>query len=435
MSSVWRSSATVLFGILLLIGQVAQELHAEDWPRWRGPRGDSTWRSSELPEKWPAAGLKPAWSKTIGGGYGGIAVSDARVYLMDYQKMPREVERVLCFDAITGKELWTSSYEVQYQKLDYGNGPRATPTVFDGKVYTFGALGHMCCLDATTGKDVWHKDPRVDYQVNLPEWGLAASPVVFQNLVIIHPGAEPDGCLIAFDRLTGKEAWRAGKDPAGYCTPLIADTPSGTQLILWSPQHVLGFNPTTGQEYWRIPYEVTYGVSIASPIYNDGLVFVSGYWEGSKAIRLGKTPTEAKLEWENTKTLRGLMSPPLFRNGMVYTLDKQLGLSCFELKTGKKLWDDAHRMTPRGRNPQANLVWLDQEGATATEPPTSDRVIVLNSEGELILARLNSEGYHETDRTKIIEPTWAHPAYAGKRVYARNDTTLICVELPTKSTP
>lgn len=412
--------------VLCFLANLVEPAGAEDWPRWRGRRADSTWRGPELPEKWPSEGLKTAWSVPLGGGYGGIAVSGSRLYVMDYMKLPHEVERILCFNAETGTEIWTKTYPVQYKNLDYGNGPRATPTVHEGKVYTFGALGHACCLDAETGKTVWSKDPQVDYRVKLPEWGLAASPVIFDQIVILHPGAQPDGCLIAFDRLTGKEIWRSGKDPAGYCTPILAETPSGTQLILWSPEHVLGFDPRSGHENWKIPYKVTYGVSIASPVYQEGLVFVSGYWEGSKAIRLGQKPSDAKLEWEEAKTIRGLMSPPLYRNGLIYILDKQFGLTCLELATGKKLWDDRNTLTPRGRNPQASLVWLDSEQQPDKK---SDRVIALNSEGELILARLTRDGYRESARTKITEPTWAHPAFAGNRVFARNDTTLVCVEL------
>ena len=407
--------------VFLLVCLVPTTGYTDDWPRWRGPRGDGTWHGPRLPNTWPAEGLKTAWKRDIGGGYGGISVLGSRLYLMDFQKEPQPQERVHCFDTQTGEPLWMERYPVDYKGLDYPNGPRITPTIDGDRIYTIGSVGHAYCFDAATGRVIWHKNPQSDYKVKLSAWGVAASPVIFEDLVIIHPGALDNGCLIAFNKLTGQEVWRAGKDPCGYSTPIVIDSPSGKQLVLWSPKHVLGFDPRTGGEYWRIPYEVTYGVSIATPIYHEGILVVCGYWEGSKAIRLGKSPTEAKLEWEENKNLRGLMSQPLYRDGLGYLLDKQLGLTCFELATGKKLWDDKHEMTPRGRNPQANLVWLDAG--------KSDRTIVRTSDGELILARLNREGYHETSRTKIIEPTWAHPAFAGNRVYARNDTQLVCVEL------
>ena len=352
-----------------------------------------------------------------------MAVEGGRLYTMDRQQQPAEVERVMAWDADTGETLWEHAYAVQYGNLSYGSGPRATPTVFEGRVYTLGAMGHLHCLDAADGKPLWSKHLVADFGAVLPEWGLAASPVIWQDLVIVHPGAKPTGCFMAFNRLSGKEAWRASADPAGYATPVIIRQGKAEQLIGWTPEHVLGLDPSNGKILWETPYKVTYGVSIATPIFRGGIVFVTGYWEGSKAIRLGKKPTDAELIWEDDETLRGLMAQPLYQNGHVYCLDKSLGLTCFELASGTKLWEDGHRMTPRGRNPHASLVWLGD----------ADRAIILNSEGELILARLNPRGYHEESRTNIISaaenPVWAHPAFAGSRAYARNETQIVCVPL------
>ena len=397
---------------------------AEDWPRWGGPRGDGTWRGPKLLAAWPEGKLSVVWNRPIGGGYGGLSVADGRVFVMDRQTEPAEIERVLCLDPDSGKPLWTHEYPVKYGKLDYGNGPRATPTVFEGRVYALGAVGHSCCLDANTGAVVWSHDCVAEYNAKIPTWGLAASPVIWENLVILHPGAE-NGSVMASDRLTGKEVWRASSDPAGYATPVIINSQSGPQLIAWTPEHILGIAPRSGKINWSIPYEITYGVSIATPICRNEMVFVTGYWHGSKAIRLGRRPQDAELIWEDATNLRGLMSQPLYRDGRVYSIDHGHGLTCFELATGKKLWDDGHQMTPRGRNPQATLVWLGDD----------DRAIILNELGDLILARLNPDGYHEQSRTKIIarkegSPIWAHPAYAGDRVYARSDSEIVCVRLP-----
>ncbi|RIK72833.1 MAG: hypothetical protein DCC68_25860 [Planctomycetota bacterium] len=179
-----------------------------------------------------------------------------------------------------------------------------------------------------------------------------------------------------------------------------------------------------------MPYKVTYGVSIGRPIFQEGLVFVAGYWEGAKAIRLGDDPRDAELAWEDSRNLRGLMSQPLYDRGHAYLLDKGLGLTCFEFKTGKKLWDDKHQMTPRGRNPHASLVWLgDADRKNGADNERGRRAIILNAEGELILARLGPRGYDESSRSKIIGFTWAHPAYAGNRCYARSDTEIVAVQL------
>jgi outer membrane protein assembly factor BamB len=417
----------VFFRALLIFIATAMSMSlaasAEDWPRWGGPRGDGTWKGPKLPSIWPREGLPVVWKKPIGGGYGGVSVAGGRVFVMDRQTQPAEVERVLCLDPETGKPLWTHEYPVKYGKLDYGNGPRVTPTVFEEKVYTLGAVGHAFCLDAKTGAVVWSKDCVAEFNAKIPTWGLAASPVIWEDLVVLHPGAE-NGSLMAFNRLTGKEMWRTASDPAGYATPVDIHSPSGPQLIAWTPEHILGIAPRSGRINWSIPYEVTYGVSIATPVYRNETVFVTGYWHGSKAIRLGKKPHDAELIWEDARNLRGLMSQPLYRDGCVYSIDHGHGLTCFELATGKKLWDDSHQMTPRGRNPQATLVWLGD----------ADRTIILNELGDLILARLNPDGYHEQSRTNIIAakegaPIWAHPAYAGDRVYARSDSEIVCARL------
>src|SRR5262245_26653495 len=233
----------ILFHALLIfivgVAGLSSAASAEDWPRWGGPRGDGSWKGTKLPSNWPREGLPVVWKEPIGGGYGGISVVGGCVFVMDRQTQPAEVERVLCVDPEAGKPLWTHSYPVKYGKLDYGNGPRVTTTVFEGKVYTLGAVGHAFCLDAKTGDVVWSKDCIAEFNAKIPTWGLAASPVIWDDLVILHPGAEK-GSLMAFDRLTGYEMWRAASDPAGYATPAVSHSPPGRQLLSWAPETLHG---------------------------------------------------------------------------------------------------------------------------------------------------------------------------------------------------
>jgi outer membrane protein assembly factor BamB len=358
---------------------VCAPLCADDWPQFRGPHGDGRWQGPKLPEQWPADGLKPRWKRPIGGGYAGISVVGDRVYTLDRQTEAVERERVLCFHADTGDLLWEHADAVTYGNLDYGNGPRAQPTIHDGRVYTVGALGQVNCLDARTGAVIWQRHYQTDFGGRLPMWGYAGSPVIHGDVVLLAPGG-PDAGLVALQRVTGAEIWRSLSDEAGYATPVIVSRPEGDRIVHWTPSHVRGVDAATGMPLWSIPYEVTYGVSIAKPIVVDDLVLVAGYWEGSKAIRLDAAASTATLAWEENRNLRGLMSQPLVRDGFVYLLDKQYGLTGFELATGRKLWDDGNAMTPRGRNPHASLVWLGD----------TDRAIILNAEGDLILARTSS---------------------------------------------
>lgn len=420
---------------------------AEDWPRWRGPRADGTWNAPKLPEKWPDGGPKVVWKQPVGGGYAGVTVADGRVYTMDLEApipprakgakddgKPDGTERVLCFDGATGKPLWSHKYPVRYGELGgYANGPRTSPTIHDGKVYTLGAVGQLVCFDAKSGDIVWQHDTVAEFKARVPEWGFAGSPLIDGDNLIVHLGAENGGCVIAFDRLTGKERWRSLDDPAGYCTPAIFDTPAGRILVVWTPKHIHAIDPATGKSLWRVPYDVTYGVSIAGPIYRDGIVFVTGYWHGARAIKLGVKPTDHELVWSDEKTLRGLMAQPLYRDGHAYSIDKGFGLTCFELKTGKKLWDDDNTLTPKARNPHASTVWLND----------GDRALALNSNGELVLCRLNPKGYDEQSRAKVLGgQVWGHPAFAGRWVFAKSDggeawrkagqCELVCVELVEK---
>jgi outer membrane protein assembly factor BamB len=368
------------------------------------------------------------WQAPIGPGYSGIAVAAGRVYTMDRPK-DSDDERIVCLDAVTGTQIWEHRYSAPYGKLDYGKGPRCTPTIHDGRVYTLGAVGHAHCLDAATGKVLWAKDLVRDHGAKLPEWGFAASVVIDGDRAIVHAGL-PGGCYSAYHRVTGEELWRAGGDPAGYGTPIIIEHAGLRQLLGWTPEHVVAHDLQSGRLLWKYPYKITYGVSIATPIFHQGTVLVCGYWHGSRAIKLGDSPEKADLLWEENRYLRGLMNQPLYKDGHVYLLDKQHGIVAFELAKGEKLWTDDHKLTPRDRNPQVSMVWLgnsDSAGRDAT-----NRAIGLNAQGELILVRLSPQGLTEDSRAKIVGDTWAHPAYAGSHCFARDDEKLVCVRLVTQ---
>jgi outer membrane protein assembly factor BamB len=339
---------------------------------------------------------------------------------MDRQKQPLEVERLVCVSAEDGTEVWRAAWEVRYGKMDYGNGPRGSVTVADGRVYALGATGVALCADASTGRELWRVDTVASLGARIPTWGFAASPVVDGDRVLLHVGAGEGGALLALNRFTGIEVWRGGADRAGYCTPEILTHAGTRRLILWGPEHVQSLSPESGALHWKYPYRITYGVSIAQPVCHDGVLLVSGYWHGTKALKLGALPEEVSLLWENEKELCGLMSAPLFKDGVVYLLDKNRGLQAFELQTGRILWSDDNTLSPPDRNPQMSLVWMAEEKGLAA---------LLNSQGELVFVRLSPAGREELGRRQLLGRTWAHPAFAGSRVFARSDSELVAWRL------
>jgi outer membrane protein assembly factor BamB len=398
-------------GVLFLFTAVS----SADWPRWRGPEGDGGWNPPELPADFASREPVRLWKEEIGGGYGGVTMAAGCVYVMDRPKEPADTERLHCFQAESGKKLWTREWTAGYGSMDYGTGPRSSVTIHEGKIYALGAVGMALCADAVTGLTIWQVDMVKEHAARVPTWGFAGSPVIDGPRVLLHVGAEPLGCVIALERMTGRLVWRGGPDAAGYCTPEIISHGGKQQLIVWGPDHVQSLDPATGATFWTWPYPITYGVSIAQPLYRDGVLLVSGYWHGTKALRLGTATGEVSLAWENEKDICGLMSGPLFKDGAVYLLDKNKGLQAFELATGKIFWSDTNTLTPKDRNPHMSIVWTQESDGLAS---------LLNADGELVHLKLSKTGFVELSRHQIIGKTWAHPAFSGEHIWVRSDTEL-----------
>lgn len=384
------------------------------WPQWRGPNRDSVWPARVTVEKWSEQ-LDLMWKDPIGGGYGGVAVADNRVIVLDRVKAPRERERVVALDLATGKTLWVHEYAVAYGGLDYGNGPRSTPTVHDGRVYTLGALGHLHCLDASTGRVIWSHSCETEYGATIPTWGLASSPLVDGDRVIVQVGGK-EGCFMAFDRRTGAVIWKALSDRAGYSSAVRIEVEGQPQLIAWTAQNITALEPQTGKLLWAVPFETTYDVTIADPVYHDGVLLCSQYWQGSVALRLKADAPPDRL-WGG-KTLRLLMATPLVRDGYAYALDRENGVMCIELKSGNVRWNGL-RVSYDRRNPHASSWWA-----------ADGKAMYLNERGELIIARLRPEKYEELRRVKVFSGSWAHPALTRNRLIVRDDEHISCWAIP-----
>lgn len=227
---------------------------AADWPQWRGPQRDGVWHETGLIDRFAADQLESTWRVPLGSGYCGPTVAQGRVVVMDRLVEPTEAERILCFDELTGRRLWRHAYDCPYERISYTAGPRASVTIADGRAYALGTMGHLHCLDAETGKVVWQRDLKQEYAIRMPQWGISSAPLIHEHLVITQIGGREGACVVAFDRQTGKERWRALNDRASYSSPILVQQGAETVVVVWNGDAMAGLSAADGRIFWRIPF-------------------------------------------------------------------------------------------------------------------------------------------------------------------------------------
>ena len=410
------------------------QARADDWPQWRGPERDGVWRESGLIDKFAGPEVPIVWRAPIASGYSGPTVYEGRVYVTDRLVEPKQQERVHCFDAATGKPVWSYVYDCAYERVGYEAGPRASVGCDEGFAYALGTMGHLHCFEAATGKIVWQHDLDKEYKIQMPIWGISASPLVEGDLLIVQVGGE-NACLAAFDKRTGAERWKALDDRASYAAPIIVEQAGKRVLVCMTGDNVVGLNPQTGAVYWTQPFPPqNMPIGISTPVVSGNRVFVTSFYDGSLMIGLDGAKTEATTLWrrkgfseKKTDALHSIIATPLFLGDYVYGVDSYGELRCLDAKDGERLWENTTAVpTARWSNIHMTV--------------NGDRVWMFNERGDLIIAKLSPKGYEEISRAKLLEPTmdqlrqrggvcWSHPAYAGRHVFARNDKELVCGNL------
>ena len=258
----------------LLVLVVTASIAAEDWPEIRGKGRLGVWNETGILEKFPETGLKVLWRTPLKNGFSGPSVANGRVFVMDFNETQRlrGTERALALDEKTGKILWTQEWPVEYRGMSYANGPRATPTVDGDRVYFAGADGKLFCLNAEDRRVVWKKDYVADYGADRAkwgfDWGFSSAPLVDGNRLIALVGGQPDAKVVAFDKMTGKEIWRAlsSETELGVAQPIIITAGGTRQLIIWYPGAVTSLDPVTGKTYWEQPYKVGASMTVPTPV-------------------------------------------------------------------------------------------------------------------------------------------------------------------------
>jgi hypothetical protein len=327
--------------------------------------------------------------------------------------------------------------------------------VAGGKVFTLGAMGDLLCLDAETGKPTWsvnlparYGDPQKPNR-GVPLWGYAASPLLDGDRIITL-GGDDGSVVVAMNKDTGKEVWRAlSSFSLGYCPPVIYTAGTTRQLIVWHPEAVCGLDPVTGKTFWEVPFPLhRSALSIPMPKFDGKHLFITSFYNSALMLTLDPDKPAATVLWrgqgtgekpDRTATLHSIMPTPVFKDGYIYGVDSYGELRCLKADTGDRVWTalGVTRPLKDGKRDESKPIEKDRwDNAFLT--PQDDRCFLFNEVGELIIAKLEPSGYTEIDRAKIIEPdnvmagrkvVWSQPAYAHKSVYVRNDHELVCVSL------
>lgn len=421
-----NASPAALFFVSLLLTNAAR---AEDWPQWRGPNRDGVWNDTGLLETFPPGGLKIRWRVPVGIGFSSPVVADGRVYVTDSQlTKPDARERVLAFDAFSGVQIWSHVYDVNYPETafdeKYPQGPISTPIVAEGRIYTWGHAGILLCLDALKGEVVWHRDIKKEYAGVYLD--TAGSPLLEGAHLIVQAGAKPDACVIAFDKNSGQEVWKSLDEEPSASSPIIVEAGGKRQLIVWTPQAVTALDPATGDTYWRERLSTIQDATVATPVYHDGRLLISGLM-----LQLDADRPAATVLWPKSRaTARRILSDTstaLFRDDYIYSARSAGEFVCLEASTGNQLWE-------------TDKVTDLKSGASVHVTAIGESALLYTDQGDLIRVRLSPQGYQEISRARVLEPpatwnrkcAWAAPAFANGHVYARTDKELVCASLASE---
>jgi outer membrane protein assembly factor BamB len=307
-----------------------------------------------------------------------------------------------------------------------GQTPTSTPLVNSGKVYSVGMPGNVICLDALKGDLLWKKDLAKEYQ--LGEFPCPkASPLIENDLLIVFIGGKPRACVVALDKKSGKEVWRALDDTLTHSSPIAITAGGKRQLIVWTNEAISSLDPATGKIYWRERLLTSSDYVVSTPVFRDNLLLIGGLM-----LKLDPDKPAASVLWPSTRAVsRRILSntsTALLQDGYVFSAKSNGQFVCLQAKTGKQVWETDKVTNLKG-------------GASIHPTPNGNSVFLYTERGELILAKLGSNDYKEISRTRLLEPTypfggrnvaWSPPAYANRCIFARSDKELICLSLAAK---
>jgi outer membrane protein assembly factor BamB len=386
-------------------------LSAADWPQWRGPNRDGITRDFSAPSNWPAS-LKENWRITVGEGHSSPVAAEDRVYLLTRQE---EDEVVRCLDSASGKEIWKASYPAAYTMnpaaTGHGKGPKSTPVLSGGKLFTFGINGVLSCFDTKTGKVKWRREFSKEYPSTSPLYGTAMSPIIVNDACIAHVGGHNKGGLAAFDVETGSTRWIYQGDGPAYSSPVVATLAGVPQLVTYTQNDVIGVSPATGKLLWKVAAKRPYDTNSVTPLVYKDLVIFSLDQKGIGAFRLAKqgenlVPQEV---WRNPAVESDMNTPVLQGNRLIgFSYRKRGQFFCLDADFGKTVWEGPGR-----------------SGENAAILNAGGFFFLLTDEAKLIVLKADARSYAPLKEYQVASsPTWAHPLLLGNRILVKDKTTL-----------
>lgn len=387
-------------------------LATAEWPGFRGADRMGHAKAPKLATDWKANPPKLLWKKAVGAGWSSCAVAGPYAFT-DEQRGPHEV--VACYDLATGNEVWTQQREARFDEPMGGPGPRATPTLADGAVFTASATGVLQRLKASTGEVVWQQDFKKLAGREPPMWGFSSSPLVTHSLVIVFAGGTGDKGVMAFDAATGQPRWSVACGPESYSSPQLSKVLGEDTLLMLTNDGLLLLDPATGKV--RLNYEWKFnGYRSLQPtvVGDDVILLPTPMSEGTRAIRVSKKDDQLTAEelW-TSRHMKTDFAELIAHKGHLYGIDGSM-FSCIELETGKRKWKD-------GRYGKGQALLLE----------TSDQILIAAEDGRVVLLQADPTAHKELTSFQALKgKTWNHPVVVGDKLLVRNGTEAACYALP-----
>ena len=384
-----------------------------DYPEFLGPGRSGMLTGIPLDRDWNTSPPQKVWRQPIGLGWSAFAVSGRRAIT---QEQRQEDELIVCYEMETGRALWAHTNHVRFSETLGGDGPRATPTIEKGRVYTMGASGILDCLDEATGQLVWSRDVLSENRLMNLTWGKSCSPLLVGELVVVSGGKPREKTLLAYEAGTGKPVWQAGDDDASYASPLLATLCGQEQILSVNAHSVSGHDPRNGQILWEYPWTDTYAKATQPLVIDTNRVFIAaGYGVGCVMLKVERSAAGAwsvAALWKN-RNLKPKFTNLVRRGHYVYGLDDGI-LACVDLEQGNRQWKE-------GRYGHGQILMVD------------DLLLVQTESGEVAMIELSPEKPLEKGRFLALQgKTWNNPALSQELLLVRNDQEAACYRLPLK---